>query len=150
MGKQTVRTQRPAQPRGYHIGVAHATYNSQIVEVLLMGVLECLGQEQVKLVQVPGALELPHALRLLANGKPRPASLVALGCVIRGDTTHYDIVCNVSAHALQRVDEATGIAVINGILTCEDAAQAVTRARNKGIEFAEAAIAMAELGGIAP
>lgn len=106
-------------------------------------------------ISVPGVLELPAALSmvLLSNGgddeQPHYAGYVLLGCVIRGETSHYDIVANQSARAIMDLAVDDGLAVGNGILTVENSEQAWLRARiserNKGGAAAAAAVAMAEL-----
>jgi 6,7-dimethyl-8-ribityllumazine synthase len=96
---------------------------------------------------VPGALELPGAIAL-AEKSGRYDGYVALGCVLRGETTHYDIVANESARGLLTLTLA-GVCIGNGILTCETEAQAWARARvsemDKGGGAAEAALAMIRL-----
>jgi 6,7-dimethyl-8-ribityllumazine synthase len=95
-----------------------------------------------EVVEVPGALEVPTAIRL-ASGSGRYDGFVALGCVIRGETTHYDTVCNDSSRALTLLG-LDGVCIGNGILTVETHAQAVIRAavdgQNKGGGAAEAAL----------
>jgi 6,7-dimethyl-8-ribityllumazine synthase len=95
-------------------------------------------------IAVPGALEIPGAITLAAASK-RYDGFVALGCVLRGETTHYEIVSNESARGLMDLT-MKGLCIGNGILTCEDEAQAWARARvtegDKGGGAAEAAMAM--------
>jgi 6,7-dimethyl-8-ribityllumazine synthase len=92
---------------------------------------------------VPGALEIPLALQWLAQ-QGRFDALVGIGCVIRGDTYHFDIVANESARGLMDVALEFGIPIGNGILTTEDEAQAQARL-DKGAEAVDAAIRMAKL-----
>ncbi len=102
---------------------------------------------------MPGALEIPAAIAIAmegAQGAGRPfAAAVALGCVIRGETTHYDIVAGESSRALMDLAVSRRLAIGNGILTVENEAQAWARAKpsemNKGGGAAEAALAMARL-----
>ena len=98
-------------------------------------------------VSVPGALEIPAAIAFAHMGDTHYDGYVALGCVIRGETTHYDIVCNESARALMDLALAENLAIGNGILTVENEEQAWDRAdknrKNKGGGAAEAALAMA-------
>ena len=96
------------------------------------------------LVTVPGALEIPLALRKLADSG-RFDALIALGAVIRGETYHFEIVCNQSAAGIARVQLDTGVPVANGILTTDDDDQAVARMSVKGAEAARVAIEMANL-----
>lgn len=143
------------------VGIACAAFNHHLVEIVHSSLkqelkslcdeaqtkLELVGQKDgEEFFRVPGSLELAFAVRSIAACRKEVDVLVALGCVIRGDTTHYDIVCEVSAHALQRVSEDTGIPVINGIITCENVEQAQQRAESKGTDFARSTSAMSNLG----
>jgi 6,7-dimethyl-8-ribityllumazine synthase len=92
---------------------------------------------------VPGALEIPLALQWLAQSG-RFDALVALGCVVRGDTYHFEIVCNESARGAMDVALEYGVPVANGILTTEDEAQAIARL-DKGAEAVRVAVEMAKL-----
>jgi 6,7-dimethyl-8-ribityllumazine synthase len=109
-----------------------------------------LAQSEITLMRVPGAWELPVAARALAQSG-RCDAIVALGCVIRGETTHYEVIVNESARGLSEIASATGVPIANGVLTCEDQAQALARAGgadgNKGEEAARAALEMAALLG---
>ena len=133
---------------GLHVGVAAAEWNQAIVDRLLEGALrrlEAAGVEQVTVVRVPGALELPLAARKLAeNGCD---AVVALGAVVKGETDHYDIVVRESAHGVATVALETGVPVANGILAVHDYSHAVERAgageSNKGAEAVDAAISTA-------
>ena len=92
---------------------------------------------------VPGALEIPFALKTAAE-KEKPDALVALGCVIRGETYHFQTVADVCARGIWDVQMQTNIPAGNGVLTAENMGQAKARI-NKGAEAARAAIALAEL-----
>ena len=94
-------------------------------------------------VQVPGALEVPLALQALAR-TGRFDALVALGCIIRGETYHFELVANESGAGVTRVGLDHGIAIANAILTVENQAQAEARALTKGGEAAEVAVEMAQ------
>jgi 6,7-dimethyl-8-ribityllumazine synthase len=100
-------------------------------------------------VAVPGVLEIPAALSMALAAERRFDGFVLLGCVIRGETTHYDIVANESAHAIMRLAVEHRIAVGNGVLTVENGAQAWARAKvdekNKGAGAAAAAHEMAAI-----
>ena len=100
-------------------------------------------------ISVPGALEIPAAIAFAHMGQTHYDGFIALGCVIRGETTHYDIVCNESARALMDLALAENLAIGNGILTVENEDQAWDRAdqnrKDKGGGAAEAALAMAAL-----
>ena len=119
-----------------------APYYRQIADDLIagaQGVLEQAGAAH-DLIEVPGALEVPTAIRLAAK---RYEGFVALGCVIRGETTHYETVCNDSSRGLTLLG-LDGLCIGNGILTCENMDQAVVRARpdeqDKGGGAANAAL----------
>jgi 6,7-dimethyl-8-ribityllumazine synthase len=118
-------------------------------EGLLSGCIESLrkhgvADDDVLLVSVPGALELPLALQRLAQ-TGRFHALVALGAVIRGETYHFEVVSNESASGIMSVQLETGIPIANGVLTTENDEQAEVRMAVKGAECAQAAIEMANL-----
>ena len=138
---------------GFRFGLAAARFNGSIVERLIAGAREALlrngvRDERIELVRVPGAWEIPPALDALAD-TGRFDALVALGAVIRGETPHFDYICNECAAGCARVTARTGLPVGFGVLTCDDAEQGVARAGgkagNKGEEAAEAALEMARL-----
>ena len=136
---------------GAHLRVAIvlSRFNAAIGDGLLAGALSALQEanvadDRVTVVTVPGALETPLALQRLAQTGDYEA-LVALGAVIRGDTYHFEVVCNESAAGLSSVALEFGIPVGNGILTCDTDAQAEARMRQMGFEAAQAAIEMANL-----
>ncbi len=145
-GKGTI-PQTGLAPDGVRIGVAVARFNEDITTQLrdgALGALSAAGVELVTEVWVPGAFELPLvAQHLLGAGCD---AVVALGCVIRGDTGHYDFVAGECATGLQRVQLDTGKPVVFGVLTTENHAQAVERAAleqmNKGGEAVDTAIEM--------
>lgn len=109
-----------------------APYYRRIADALIAGARATAAQAgaTVDLVEVPGALEIPPAIGLAA-GSGRYDGFVALGCVIRGETSHYDTVCNDSSRGLMELG-LTGLAIGNGILTVETAAQAEVRADPAG------------------
>jgi 6,7-dimethyl-8-ribityllumazine synthase len=136
---------------GAHLRVAvvQSRFNPAIGEGLLAGALRALREakvsdDRVTVVTVPGALEAPLALQRLAQSGDYDA-LVALGAVIRGETYHFEIVSNESAAGLSSVALEFGIPIGNGILTCENDAQAEARMDQKGYEATLAAIEMANL-----
>ncbi len=132
---------------GLSIGIVMARFNKAIGEGLLSGCcqeLARLGVSNVTLVSVPGALEIPLALQALARSG-KFAALVAIGCVIRGETYHFEVVSNESARGVTDVQLATGIPVANAILTVENEAQAEVRMFQKGVEAAQCAVEMANL-----
>ena len=135
---------RPKFDAPVKVMIVVAPYYKDIADNLVAGAraeLEAAGAE-VELVEVPGALEVPTAIRI-AFGRADFDGFVALGCVIRGETTHYDTVCNDSSRALQLLG-LEGACIGNGILTVETHEQAAVRAdpsaQNKGGGAAAAAL----------
>ena len=144
---------RELHPEGLAIAIVAARFNEPIVEQLIEGAMttwQRLGglPESIELHHVPGAFELPLACEALAATGSYSA-IVALGCVIRGDTAHFDYVAGEAARGIMNAGLATGVPVIFGLLTVENPAQAEERAdpsrMNKGGEAIEAAIEMATL-----
>ena len=111
-----------------------------IDELLRLG----LDEGDIVRVTVPGALEVPLTLARLADGGDFDA-LIALGCVIRGDTYHFEVVATESAAGLTRVALDAGVPVVNGILTTDDEAQARLRVNDKGRDAARVAVEMGNL-----
>jgi len=138
---------------GLRVAVVAARYNEAIVGQLVEGARQAWQAaggvpEALRVDHVPGAFELPLAAQCLARSGSFDA-LVALGCVIRGDTAHFDFVAGECARGLQQVMLATGVPVAFGVLTTENAAQAQERAapgaHNKGAEALQTALTMARL-----
>jgi 6,7-dimethyl-8-ribityllumazine synthase len=141
-----------------HIMIVEAPYYANIAEELMRGAIHALdaaGASYERFI-VPGAFEIPAAIRIAIDARGhghdvrrRFDGYIALGCVIRGETTHYDYICAQSAHGLQQLALQYGIALGFGILTVENEAQGLARARvdrkNKGGEAARACLAMIEL-----
>ena len=133
-----------------NIAVIVSRYNEDVSKRLLRGALEALkehGVEEPDVYWVPGALELPVTALTLAE-KGGHDAIVCLGCVIRGETYHFEIVAGRSAAGLMQVQLDTGVPIAFGVLTTEDRDQAQARSgpkNNKGAEAAEAAIEMANL-----
>lgn len=132
------------------IAVIVSRYNEDVSRRLLRGALNALeerGVPEPDVIWVPGALELPVTALALTE-KSEYDAIVCLGCVIRGDTFHFEIVATQSAAGLMQVQLDTGVPIANGVLTTEDREQAQARSgpkNNKGAEAAEAAIEMANL-----
>ncbi len=132
--------------------IVEARFYVDIAEELCRGavaVLEGAGATHER-VTVPGAFEIPAAIAMAHDASPsRFDGYVALGCVIRGETTHYDYVCGESARGLQDLAANRGLAIGYGILTVEDSAQAWARAavdkKDKGADAAQACLQMIEL-----
>jgi 6,7-dimethyl-8-ribityllumazine synthase len=131
------------QPR---ILIIVAPYYREISDALLNGAVAALSEADVETVEVPGALEIPGAIASAVKSRTRFDGYVALGCVIRGETSHYDYVAGESARALMDLS-LDGIAVGNGILTVENRDQAMKRAadKDKGGDAARACLAMISL-----
>ena len=131
-----------------HVGVAAARWNPSITDRLLEGALRRLdemGVTDVTVLRVPGALELPVAARRLAEAGCD--AVIAIGCVVKGETDHYDIVVRESASGIGAVAVQSGVPVANAILAVHDFQLALDRAgdddANKGREAAEAAVSTA-------
>jgi 6,7-dimethyl-8-ribityllumazine synthase len=134
---------------GMRVGLVMSRFNEDIGEGLLSACASELlrlgvAAVDIKLVTVPGALEVPLALQTMAQSGKFDA-LVALGCVIRGETYHFEIVSNESARGITDVQLATGVPIANAVLTTENDDQALMRMAQKGKEAAQAAIEMANL-----
>ncbi len=134
---------------GKKIGVVLSRFNSNIgdgllaachAELLKLGVIP----EHIRIATVPGALETPLILQHMALSEKFDA-LIALGAIIRGETYHFEVVANVSAHGISEVQLNTGIPVVNAVLTTEDDDQALARMHIKGTEAAQVAIEMVNL-----
>lgn len=141
------------QGKGQKYAVVHGRFNSFIVESMKDGALDVLTRygvddKDITTVEVPGAFELPLVCdKLAASGKFD--AVIALGCVIRGSTTHYDYVCNEAAKGIAAMNTKHGLPVIFGVITTENIEQAIDRAGtkvgNKGAEAAMSAIEMVNL-----
>ncbi len=134
---------------GLRVGIVMARFNRDVGEGLLSGCCQELrrlgvASTGVTLVSVPGALEIPLTLQTMAQSGEYDA-LVALGCVIRGETYHFEIVSNESARGVTDVQLTTGIPIANAVLTVENDDQALVRMAQKGMEAAQCAVEMANL-----
>ena len=131
--------------------VVEARYYAHIADELMKGAVAALDKAGAAhdRIAVPGAFEIPAAIRLAAKSANGYAGYVALGCVIRGETSHYDLVCGECARGIQRLALEDGLAIGFGVLTVENEAQALARAmvdrKNKGGEAVRACLAMIEL-----
>jgi 6,7-dimethyl-8-ribityllumazine synthase len=137
--------------RGMRFGIVVSRFNVFITERLLHGALDALhraGAKTKTVVRVPGAFEIPSAARTLAETKKYDA-IICLGCLLRGDTSHYDVIVNEVARGVGQSAQETGVPHAFGVLTCENLEQAIDRAGlkmgNKGFEAALAAVEMANL-----
>jgi len=137
------------QGKKLQIGIVQARFNADITNALAEACkaeLRTLGvpDAHVDLVQVPGALEVPVALQAMAESA-RYDALIALGCIIRGETYHFELVANESSAGVSRVALDYQLPVANAILTTENLAQAVARQEDKGRDAARVAVEMANL-----
>lgn len=138
--------------RGPHVLLVQAPYYTHIAALLREGAERALSAAGATFdaIDVPGAFEIPAAIGMAAKAR-KFDGYVALGCVIRGETTHYDHICESTADALQRLAIDHGLPIGYGILTCENEAQALTRAtpggngRDKGGEAVNACLALVAL-----
>ena len=137
------------QGKGLHIGIVQARFNQGVTdalsrackqELLNLGVAE----RDIHQVSVPGALEVPVALQALAE-KSRFDALIAIGCIIRGETYHFELVANESSAGVTRIALDFQIPIANAILTTENMSQAVARQSVKGSDAARVAVEMANL-----
>jgi 6,7-dimethyl-8-ribityllumazine synthase len=134
---------------GLTIGIVQARFNESITDALAQACIEELravgvAQDRIEHVRVPGALEVPIALQALAERGGFDA-LVALGCVIRGETYHFELVANESAAGVSRVALDYQLPIANAILTTENMEQAIARQADKGRDAARVAVEMCNL-----
>jgi 6,7-dimethyl-8-ribityllumazine synthase len=139
----------PLDGTDLRIAIVQARFNAALTDKLAqscMAELEVLGvaPKHIKHVTVPGALEIPLALLALAESDDFDA-LVALGCIIRGETYHFELVANESGAGVTRVSLDHHVPIANAILTVENEAQAWARAEDKGRDAARVAVEMANL-----
>src|ERR1700735_4456838 len=138
---------------GLRFGIVISRFNSFITERLVDGALDALqragaANDQIEIVRVPGSFELPIAAKKLADAK-RPDAIICIGCVLRGETSHYEHVSNEVARGIQLAQMDTGFPIAFCVLTCDTLEQAIDRAGlksgNKGFEAGLAAIEMGNL-----
>jgi 6,7-dimethyl-8-ribityllumazine synthase len=135
--------------RKLYIGIVQARFNDSITDALAAACLAELAklgvsEKHIDHITVPGALEIPVALQALAE-KNQYDALIALGCIIRGETYHFELVANESGSAVTRVGLDYKLPIANAILTVENMAQAVARQTDKGRDAAQVAVEMANL-----
>ncbi len=150
---QTKPVRGSLQAAGLRFGVVVSRFNSFITERLLAAALEALqgagaARQQVEVARVPGAFEIPLAAKHMAESG-RYDAVIAIGCVLRGETSHYDYICSEVARGCQLAQMDTGVPVVFCVLTCDTLEQAIDRAGlksgNKGFEAGLAAVEMATL-----
>jgi 6,7-dimethyl-8-ribityllumazine synthase len=138
---------------GLHFGIVVSQFNSFITDRLLAGALDALGragakENQIEVVRVPGSFEIGIAAKKLA-ATGRCDSIICIGCILRGETSHYDYVASESARGIQLAQLDSGVPMIFCVLTCDTLEQAIDRAGlkggNKGYDAGLAAIEMAQL-----
>jgi 6,7-dimethyl-8-ribityllumazine synthase len=139
--------------KGLRFGVVVSRFNSFITERLLQGTLDALERSGVEsknmdVAHVPGSFELPLSAKKMAESG-RYDTIIAIGCILRGETAHYDYVCSETARGLQLAQMDTGVPIMFCVLTCDTLEQAIDRAGlkggNKGFEAGLGAIEMAHL-----
>jgi 6,7-dimethyl-8-ribityllumazine synthase len=142
-----------ANAAGFRFALVVSRFNSFITERLLagaLGALEAAGApgKNIEVVRVPGSLEIPLAAKKLAAGA-RADAVIAIGCILRGETAHFDYIANEVARGVQLAQLDTGVPIIFCVLTCDTLEQAIDRAGlksgNKGHEAGVAAVEMANL-----
>ncbi|MXW18102.1 MAG: 6,7-dimethyl-8-ribityllumazine synthase [Gemmatimonadetes bacterium] len=140
-------------PESLRIALLVARFNSMVTEQLLQGARERLLEDgvapgNISVLYVPGAWDLPQAARRIADSR-RYDAIVAIGCVIRGETAHFDYVAGHASDGLGQVALTAGIPVVFGVLTTETGEQALLRANvygaDRGGEFARSALDMVSL-----
>ncbi|MFA6851031.1 MAG: 6,7-dimethyl-8-ribityllumazine synthase [Selenomonadaceae bacterium] len=138
---------------GLKLGIVVARFNEFITSKLLSGAIDTLhrhgaNDDDIDVAWVPGAFEIPLAAKKMAETKKYDA-VICLGAVIRGSTSHYDYVCNEVSKGVAQVGMSTGVPTIFGVVTTENIEQAIeragTKAGNKGVDSAMAAMEMANL-----
>ena len=138
---------------GFHFAIVVSRFNEFITERLLRSAYDGLlrsgaGERDITIVRVPGSFEIPSAARTLAETGKYDA-IVCLGCLLRGDTAHYDVIVNEVTRGIGQSAQETGVPHAFGVLTCETLEQAIDRAGlkmgNKGFEAALSAVEMANL-----
>jgi len=144
---------------GMKFGIVVARWNAVITDRLLQGSLDAIVRsggklDDIQIVRAPGAWEIPAAARMLADlrdesGKRRFDAIITLGCLLRGETAHYEAIYNEAARGIGQSQQDTGVPHAFGVLTCETLEQALNRAGikagNKGFEAAVAAIEMVSI-----
>jgi 6,7-dimethyl-8-ribityllumazine synthase len=139
----------PLDGKGLYIGVVQARFNESVTDALEQACRRELAElgvasDHIDLVRVPGALEVPVALQAMAE-KGGYDALIALGCVIRGETYHFELVANESAAGVTRVALDYQLPIANAILTVENMEQALARQVDKGRDAARVAVEMCHL-----
>ncbi len=123
--------------------IIKSEFNKEIVDGLLEGCKRALAEQEIKIISVPGAFELPAAAKKYATSKKYQA-VITLGCVIKGDTDHYSYICQAVTNGIMDISIQSSVPVLFGVLTCQNAELAFERSRenefNKGFEVGLAAL----------
>jgi len=140
-------------PTGLSIAVIASRFNTDVTDRLIAGAVDCftshgLNPESIEIIRVPGAWELPQATSVVLQLN-RYDAIVTLGCVIRGETPHFDYVCSTANDGLAALSREASTPILFGVLTTDNQEQALARAQegpnNKGYEAAGAALQMVDL-----
>ena len=140
--------------QGMTFAIVVSDWNPQVTHALLDGAVSTLlsngaRREDIRVVHVPGSFELVHGCRVVIQQQPTLSAVIAIGCVIKGDTPHFDYICQGTTIALSQLNAVQDVPVIYGLLTTLNMTQALERAGgacgNKGTECAVTAILMAQL-----
>lgn len=135
-------------------GIAVSQWNPAITAALYKGAVETLlkagaKKKNIRTIQVPGSFELSHGAQVLASSKKKPDAVICLGCVIQGETRHFEFICNAVANGITQVSILYNLPVVFGVLTTDSLQQAKDRSGgkhgNKGVEAAVTALQMAAL-----
>eukprot|EP00455_Lapot_gusevi_P019037 TRINITY_DN2049_c0_g1_i2.p1 TRINITY_DN2049_c0_g1~~TRINITY_DN2049_c0_g1_i2.p1 ORF type:complete len:163 (+),score=50.03 TRINITY_DN2049_c0_g1_i2:52-540(+) len=138
---------------GLRVGIARTRWNASVIDALVSGCREALGQCQVTdivEVVVPGSYELPLAAKHLIESRQVDA-VVCIGCLIKGETMHFEYICEAVTQGIMRLNLDTGVPVIFGVLACLNEEQAMARAgltpngHNHGVDWGQTAVEMALL-----
>lgn len=135
---------------GLRIGIVVSRFHPTIASRLLEGTQSALikagvSNEAITVAFVPGTYEIPFLAKKLAQSKKVDA-IIALGCVLRGETIHFDVICQATGHSLQRMALETGVPITSGIIMADEESQAMERSsdrQHRGVEAAHAAISLA-------
>jgi 6,7-dimethyl-8-ribityllumazine synthase len=147
------RGKRAGDASKLRVGIAVSRYNADITESLLASARATLKEwhvpeRSIDVIHVPGSFELPFGCRILLSRKRKPDCIIALGCIIKGETEHDRYIASAVANGLSALSLERGVPISFGVLTTNNLKQARVRSRgktNKGMEAAEAALAMALL-----
>lgn len=141
----------PSSLKDLSIAMIYSEWNSEVTEALKKGALHTLlenglKKEQIKIYSVPGSFELPTAASMLLNDNLTLDAVICLGCVIQGETRHFEFISQAVANGVMHLGVEYGVPVIFGVLTCDTMQQALERAGgkygNKGIEAAVSCLKM--------